>query len=454
MTEPNNGLFRNHVETTFIYQKGIFLILTILLIIQAGRSGYCQKSTIAKVPPGHHLQFKLHYIDQDNSWAFGVMQTSLSDLNNDGKLDWTVGNCETDADHPLNFFWYEYKGADKWIKHTIFNTSPGAPCTATASIDINHDGWPDLISGRYLFMNSGGGASWTKYDIRTSTAENAAHDMFATDINGDGRKDVVCANWYTNHNIGIYWYEQPVDPTHEWKEHFISGGVPQGYRGLHAGIEPDCVGDFNGDGRVDIASALGWFEKNDNLGTSWTEHWEPNIFLGVDGTYHVAVRTAVRDLNGDGFPDIIQAECDTRTPVRIAWLKNDGHGKFTRHIIREGHTEDYHSLAVDDFDGDGDFDIVTGADALASGPTGHEMFYFENTAGAGHDPVYVFHNFSELLGASDAAALSNAFSTDHVHDIRFGDVNGDSRVDLILKGYLAAKGQKPAPFIYLENTNF
>jgi hypothetical protein len=82
------------------------------------------------------------------------------------------------------------------------------------------------------------------------------------------------------------------------------------------------------------------------------------------------------------------------------------------------------------------------------------MFYFENTAGAGHDPVYVFHNFSELLGASDAAALSNAFSTDHVHDIRFGDVNGDSRVDLILKGYLAAKGQKPAPFIYLENTSF
>ncbi len=50
-------------------------------------------------------------------------------------------------------------------------------------------------------------------------------------------------------------------------------------------------------------------------------------------------------------------------------------------------------------------------------------------------------------------ALSNDFSTDHVHDIRFGDVNGDGRIDLIVKGYLAAKDQIPAPFIYLENTS-
>ena len=82
-----------------------------------------------------------------------------------------------------------------------------------------------------------------------------------------------------------------------------------GYVGIHAGIEPDCIGDFNDDGRADMACALGWIEKDNAVGTRWTEHWNTNVFLGVDGTYHVAVRTAVRDLNGDGYPDVIQAEC-------------------------------------------------------------------------------------------------------------------------------------------------
>ena len=40
---------------------------------------------------------------------------------------------------------------------------------------------------------------------------------------------------------------------------------------------------------------LGWFENKDRAGTQWQEHWDPNVFLGVDGTYQTAVRNAVRD---------------------------------------------------------------------------------------------------------------------------------------------------------------
>ena len=155
------------------------------------------------------------------------------------------------------------------------------------------------------------------------------------------------------------------------------------------------------------------------------------------------------ELNGDGYSDIVQAECDTATPVQIAWLKNDGRGNFTRHVIRHGYKEDYHSLAVADLDGDGDLDFLTGAGPLASGPTGQRVFVFENIAGPGRDPEFVFHDLSEFLSPSDAAALSAAFSFDHEHDARFGDVDGDGRIDIILKGY---KAQRPAPFLFLENT--
>ena len=61
-----------------------------------------------------------------------------------------------------------------------------------------------------------------------------------------------------------------------------------------------------------------------------------------------------------------------------------------------------------------------------------------------------------IISDADAAKLANAFSDDHVHDIRFADMNGDGKLDLILKGYGSDSTATPhspiAPFMYLENT--
>ncbi len=414
----------------------------------------------AQVPAAERLSFTLHYIDRDADWATSAMQMSLSDLNGDGKLDWTVGNCY-DTPKPgdqRNFYWYEYQKPDTWVKHTIIEGSAGATTAATASLDVNGDGHRDLISGRYLFLNNGNGASWTKYDIGTSTSANQAHDHQATDINGDGKLDILSTNWWKSAgpSIGIYWYEAPSDPTKSWRPHKITSGVPPGYKAVHGATYPDATGDFDGDGDTDVVGALGWFENKDSAGTKWEEHWNPGVFLGVDGTYQTAVRNAVRDLNGDGFPDIVQSECDTKTPVKLAWLKNDGRGNFTRNIIREGFKEDYHSLAVADFDNDGDLDVFTGSGPLSSGQASHNMYLFENTAGPGRDPVFIMHNIAEFLSPEDARKLAGAFSSDHCHEPMFGDVNGDGTIDLVVKGWdgrdMDGQPQKPAPFMFLENT--
>jgi hypothetical protein len=254
--------------------------------------------------------------------------------------------------------------------------------------------------------------------------------------------------------VGIWWYRAPADPTKQWTAHQISAGVPAGYTALHGATFPRAPGDFDGDGDTDVAGALGWFENRNGKGTDWREHWDP-AFMGVEGTYHVAVRTFVHDFDGDGRPDIVQSECDTKGPVRLAWLKNEGHGKFTRHIIREGFKEDYHSLQLADFDRDGDMDLLTGAGPLASGPTAHALYLFENTAGPRHDPKFVKHDLAEYLSAKDAAALAAAFSSDHLHEPCIGDVNGDGTIDVILKGYdgtdINGNPTKPAPFLFLEN---
>jgi hypothetical protein len=427
------------------FLRGIQRSMPIMVLLLAG---FAPARTMAA-----RLSFQLHYIDQDTAWATSAMQMSLADLNHDGRLDWTVGNCYTNP----NLYWYECQAPDRWVKHTIVAGSAGKTTAAVAVLDVNGDGNLDLVSGRYLFLNKGKGASWEKYDIGTATPANEVHDHQATDIDDDGKLDLLSTNWTSSGpHVGIYWYRAPTDPTQPWTSHKITNGVPKGYRAVHGATYPDATGDFDEDGDIDVVGALGWFENRDGAGTQWQEHWDPNVFLGVDGTYQTAVRNAVRDLNGDGHLDIVQSECDTRTPVKIVWLKNDGHGRFTRHVIREGFKEDYHSLTVADFDNDGDLDIFTGSGPLASGPTSHDMYLFENTAGRGHDPVYILHNLTEFLSPEDAARLAAGFSSDHCHEPMFGDVNGDGTVDLVLKGWdgrdVDGKPQKPAPFIYLENT--
>jgi hypothetical protein len=113
-------------------------------------------------------------------------------------------------------------------------------------------------------------------------------------------------------------------------------------------------GDLNGDGREDMllcefgnqSGALSWFE---NLGSSYIKH----VLRALPGS----IRTQIRDMNGDGLPDVITLMAQGDEGMFIYY--NKGKGQFEEKRILQfppSYGSNYFELA--DLNRDGHPDIV------------------------------------------------------------------------------------------------
>jgi hypothetical protein len=167
-----------------------------------------------------------------------------------------------------------------------------------------------------------------------------------------------------------------------------------------------AVGDFNGDGKLDLAVA------NENNGHA--EDSTVSILLG-DGTGNFSLvssptvgsepeSVAVGDFNGDGKLDLAVANFHSNT---VSILLGDGTGNFT--LASSPATGGYpESVAVGDFNGDGKLDL-----AVANGGSNTLSILLGDGAG----------NFT--LASSPAAGNSPI-------SVAVGDFNGDGKLDLVV----------------------
>src|SRR5262249_32638226 len=133
-------------------------------------------------------------------------------------------------------------------------------------------------------------------------------------LSNDGYLDVIAP--YQN-GTRFAWFENPFhhggDPTKAvWPVHIIDGNP--GF----AGYMTSAVTDINHDGRVDILMCpmyadgnLVWYESTSANGTTWTKHVIGPVSYVHQGSLQL------QDFNGDGQLDIAFAEQEQSTTKRV-----------------------------------------------------------------------------------------------------------------------------------------
>ena len=263
------------------------------------------------------------------------------------------------------------------------------------SMDMNGDGFPDLVSGAYWYENPGAkGGEWKQHQFRkVGILGEYVSDCgeWVIDVNHDGAPDIVTAGWMLN---GVWWYENPgknAAPGALWQSHFITdsfdteGGVLADINGdgipdlalahyNHSGVlwvdfsgvtpkvhriggkEQDGhgigVADVDGDGSPDILTPTGWFKNVDANHDQW--EWHADWNLGDAGFPILGY-----DVNGDGRTDILFGQGHS---YGLYWLEQVDSGEdrhWVRHTIDESFSQS-HALALADIDGDGEPELITG----------------------------------------------------------------------------------------------
>ncbi|MBN1352312.1 VCBS repeat-containing protein [candidate division KSB1 bacterium] len=130
-----------------------------------------------------------------------------------------------------------------------------------------------------------------------------------------------------------------------------------------------------------------------------TEHPITDSFIG-------AWAVDARDINGDGFIDIVGAS----NSDMICWWQNDGFQAFTMHLVAQNFVG-VRSVQAADIDTDGDIDIVAAAWEV------NDIAWWENDGNENFTQHVIDNNF---IGA---------------HTVEAKDVNQDGHVDILCSGF-------------------
>jgi hypothetical protein len=195
--------------------------------------------------------------------------------------------------------------------------------------DIDADGDDDVVvsdrrgKNRGIFclenpgaaaLARGDAARWIEH--RLGGAENEVMFLDVADLDGDGKKDIVCAT----RDGEIIFLQRTGESISDWREYRIENpmGIPGG-KSVRAA-------DIDGDGRMDLIHTAELRASPGLPGVTWMsyrEHatdrvWDARDISGLEGNKFDLVQTL--DLDADGDLDILA--CEERDNLGVVWYEN------------------------------------------------------------------------------------------------------------------------------------
>lgn len=348
-----------------------------------------------------------------------ITHVSLADLDGDGRLDVLACDAKQNA-----VVWLRQEPAGVFTETVVAAEIPGP--VHVEAVDFDGDSDRDLLVasmgqvfpnndriGSVIVLENEGANRFARHVVLERVAR--VTDVRAGDFNGDGRLDLAVGQFgYLQGEI--CWLENRGD----WK--FARHGLLDLPGTVNVG-----VADMNGDRTLDIVALVSQQTEEIQLfANDGKGNFAKRVIFGSTNEDFGSSGISLADLNRDGRPDVLYtngdgfdyAEPGSRPWHGVQWLENLGEGRFRSH--RLGDLPGAYSPVAGDFDGDGAVDVVAvSAFADWKKPDAVSLMLFRND------------------GRLNFSAHVLAHAPTHLITCAAGDLGGDGKVAIVTGGFHA-----------------
>lgn len=262
------------------------------------------------------------------------VDAALSDFNGDDLVDVAVANQDS---NDVSIILGQGDGVFGQATNVPVGLSPGA----VKAGDFNGDGKPDIVTanrgnfpdkaGVSLLIGNGDGSFQPAVELNPEDSTNVSDAaVTVADFNGDSNEDLVVARLNAEEGVRVLLGK--------------GDGTFQAPRDFAAFASSLAVGDFNGDGKMDIAAGDNPLSVllGDGTGNFQISQTFDFVFNGT------VFQIQAEDLDQDGDQDVVTTNFDNS----VAVLLNNGDGTFQdAHFYAVSDRPE--KLSVLDLDGDG-----------------------------------------------------------------------------------------------------
>ncbi len=356
--------------------------------------------------------------------AYRAVGLSVADINGDGVPEVVVAN--KDGSHS-RIYWGQV-GGTRGVTYTMDSATdlPTSGAWGVSVADLNRDGRPEVIFANHsngstyninsrIYWGQAGGTYGVTYSTAavTDLPSSGARGVNVADLNGDGRPEVILANYYdgNNYNLNsrIYWGQTG-------GTYGVTYGIGAVTHLSTTGASGVSAADLNDDGRPEVIFAntfngtsymlygrVYWGRPGGSFGTAYSTSDKTD--LPTAG----GVGVSVADLNSDGRAEIIFTSFGNYSS-RIYWGQVGGTYGVTYTVAHTAlvQTMAARGVSIADLNNDGRPELIFSQqrDPNTDNYLIDSRIYWGQTGG----PYGVTYTTTQVISLPTASVIGNAAS--------------------------------------------